>query len=170
MTDLFYCDGWFVVKKKPVAPLTPEEAHALHEAGEEYTVLVGDPIRPRAYIEVVLSRNFVCCNFLDEYLRQKIYCIFTAKAAERLFLSQSMTRKFKDDTDEVIFAWSLKLSQDGQVVAVESDLLAGTRSVGTGQFKVDSFYVERPVFGHYDDVLQFGPGGKFHPNLDLPKA
>ncbi len=171
MTEaIYYCKSWSSHGKRPQSPLGPDEARARHDRGDEYTVLIGDPMRPRAYIETLLSRNYVCCTFLDEHLRPKTYCIFTAEAAERLFLAQSMTRRFKDETDEVIFAWSLKLSQDGQVVAVESDLLAGTRSIGTGQFKVDSFYIDRPAFGHYDDILKFGPGGQFHPNLDLPKA
>lgn len=162
---IHYCKGWFLFKKKPVEPLTTDEARVLHEAGAEYVALIGDPVRPRAYVQFILSRNFACSTFLDEYLRPMLYCIFTGSTGQPLFLSQSMTRKFKDDTDQVIFAWNFKLSPDGKVVAVEANVAEGTERVGEGQFNTTSFYVERPSFGQYDAFLKFGKDGKFDPTL-----
>ena len=91
-----YAERWSKRKGEVVRPLAEEDARERHERGELYTVLVGDPGRPRAYLEVRLEAGFVGVHFLDDELRNHLTYLFTRPPEEQgdLFLEQISRRGY----------------------------------------------------------------------------
>src|SRR6266496_2824983 len=96
---LQYAERWSSLRDGPIGPLDPKEARRRHEAGELYTVVLGDPERPTAYLDVRLEAGFVGVHFFDDTGRGYLTYVFARDPAsdDDLFLQEVTYREFEGD-------------------------------------------------------------------------
>ena len=56
--DVTYCEGWDPTSRAIVGVLSAAVARGRDRAGEQYAVLLGDPLRPRALVEVAWGHHY----------------------------------------------------------------------------------------------------------------
>jgi hypothetical protein len=84
-----------------------EQARKRHETpGKLYTALVGDPLKPSAFIEIV-SDDSVQVEFLDEQLRTRAAYQFVLQPDGRLFMVMAAFVRFLPEGAQ---AWGRRLS------------------------------------------------------------
>jgi len=146
-----YCERWFRHRKEAVGLLTPESARRLHDAGQPYTVLLGDPQRPRRFIEV--GGGFYGVSFLDDDLREYLVYTFDELEKDRLFLKEAIHRNFEKDSDEPGEVTIYRFSPGGRVQIERSEnALGGTRT--EGETDVSKNWEPKPVFGRYEALTR----------------
>ena len=141
-----YAKGWFRARKRATERLTDAQARTLHDAGQLYCALIGDPERPTCFLE--LGRGFAGVGFLDERLREVLSYQFQERAPGRLFLSMATWREFDGESDRVRQGTTHVFQEDGRV-AIRRETLLPTHSAETAESQAD-------VSGHWEDVPPFG--------------
>jgi hypothetical protein len=141
-----YARSWFRARKRPTDALTESQARALHEAGQTYVALLGEPERPTCFLE--LGRGFVGVGFLDDRLRETLSYQFQERAPERLFLSMATWREFDGTSDTVRQGTTHVFQEDGRV-AIRRETFLPAHAAETAEGRVD-------VGGHWEDVPRFG--------------
>jgi hypothetical protein len=141
-----YAKGWFRARKRPTERLTVAQARALHDAGELYCALLGDPDRPTCFLELRGGNVFVGC--LDDRLREVLTYHFPQRAPGRLFLSMATWREFDGDSDTVRQGTTYVFQEDGRV-AIRRETLVPTHHAEETEDQVD-------VGGHWEDAPAFG--------------
>ncbi|HHA2521440.1 TPA: hypothetical protein ACOENM_002445, partial [Stenotrophomonas maltophilia] len=101
MTELHYCDFWFSAKKSARNIISESEAKSRHESQARYTVLVGSPTTPSAIVDVLLDKDMIGVDFLDEHLRKRLSYQFQQVAPDKLFLSMVVYTEFAGQSDNV---------------------------------------------------------------------
>jgi hypothetical protein len=149
-----YWDGWFRAKKIAVKPLTEFAALERHQAGKLYTVLVGDPLKPTCFIEVVGENGFVGVEFLDSSLRSELAYGFQRLPDGRMFLSTAIIRKAFDETGKVISAETFHFKPEGTVELRVIDISDDSEKIGHKNLDVSANFESWPEFGNYDHLIQ----------------
>ena len=147
-----YTKGWFRAHKRPLAIWDDKKARQEHDAGRPYTVLAGaDAEKPKAFLEVNLSRNFVGVNFLDDHLRPYLEYKFV-KEGDRFFLQQSIQRIYNGASENVIRSETYNFTPDGDVTIYENDVEANETVTKEAVKKIDvsKNWEAAPEFGHYE--------------------
>lgn len=155
-----YCERWNPLLRKPIGLLSTEQARARHDAGELYSVLIGDLAKPEALIEVRLERDYVGAWFFAESSRLRVLkYTFKRTAPDTLFLSKVGTWAYPEDADQDLRGAhtidSIHYHVDGIVRHESKDTITGqtTTSEYTG---VDTDINEEPVptFGVWDSLAR----------------
>jgi hypothetical protein len=147
MTDVSYSKRWTSRRRSAVEPLDPDEARRRHEAGELYTAIIGDPDRPRAYVEVRPEAGFVSVHFLDDDRRDVMEYVFARDGGDGdLFLEQVIRRELGDGGEPQLV--ETHFFDRGGIVHVEKKDYA-TRMQ-------ESFDVEADVSGNWEPMPEFG--------------
>lgn len=141
-----YARSWFRARKRPTEVLTEAQARALHDAGQTYVALLGDPQRPTCFLE--LWRGGVGVGFLDERLREALSYQFQERAPGRLFLSMATWREF-DGTSDTVRQGSTHVFQEDGGVAMRRETFVPAHSAETAEGRAD-------VSGHWEDAPRFG--------------
>lgn len=155
-----YCERWNPLLREPIGLLSTEQARARHEAGELYSVLIGDLAKPEALIEVRLERDYVGVWFFGESstLRAVKYT-FKCTSADTLFMSKVGTWVYPEDADQDLRGAhtidSIHYQVDGIVRHESRDTVSG--QVTTSEYSgVDTGINEEPVpvFGQWDSLAR----------------
>ncbi len=80
-----YCRRWNFKRNRPIDPYTVDEARQRDQAGELYSVVLGDPSAPDRIIEVVRP-NHIGVWFFDPHQRQSLNYIFRRADDTTMFL------------------------------------------------------------------------------------
>jgi hypothetical protein len=151
-----YCEGWFRARKIATKLLTETQARQRHETkGALYTALVGDPVRPDAFVEIV-SGDSIQVEFLDDQLRTHAAYQFVIQPDGRLFMVMAAFVKFGADGRQ---AWGRRLSfkPDGYVMSFETDYVRSpnTETVSEHRIDVSLNWEPYPVFGDYASIARY---------------
>jgi hypothetical protein len=149
----YYVGQWARGYKSLRRPLTEAQARASHESGKWYTVLVGDALRPSAFIEVVGENKYVGVNFLDEYLRDYLIYNFQRDASGLLFMTSGTFRRYETESDTLIAVEEYRFKPVGQLTVTRTDLRTNTQEVGSKEIDVTPNYESWPEFGRYERLL-----------------
>jgi hypothetical protein len=169
--QISYCTQWSRHKNRPTDLLTEVQARRDHKKGRLYTVLVGDPLRPRCFLEFTKFRS-VTVEFLDSSLRTYFDYAFQEKRPNELFITMSRRPEFPNDVDPPDRATVLYFRTDGRLAIEKYQAHAdgvGSKIIGREERVVD---VSRnwepfPKFGDYEGLATLDRGT---PLLSLPRA
>lgn len=149
---LFYAKSWFRAKKQATVLWSADQAHAAHEAGAPYTVLVESPDRPYAFIE--LAPTFVGVSFLDDRLRETLTYQFQLAEPGSLFLSMATHREFDGESDRVLSGTSYMFERDGTVRIRREHFGPHRLETATSTTDVTENFAAAPEFGDYHELLR----------------
>lgn len=155
--SISFCEGWFRARKVAVKPLTEAQARKRHNTkGALYTVLLGEPARPNAFIEIV-SFDSAQVEYLDHLLRITGIYQFVMQPEGLLFMVMAAFNRFDDDGRSP--AWSERFSfrVDGTTTRFERDYVNSPETESVTQRKVDVSlnWEPYPVFGKYESIARF---------------
>jgi hypothetical protein len=154
--QISYCRQWFRYKKCPTDIFSEAEAQKAHNEGKLYTVLVGNPLRPRCFLEVSAFRS-ICVEFLDDALRTYFHYSFQEMRPDELFISMSRRPEFPNKLDPPDKATVLFFKTDGRVQTVR--YVANPDGIGSKIVSEEDQVVDvtrnwepYPAFGHYEGI------------------
>lgn len=152
-----YCEGWFRGRKVASKPLTEAQARLRHQTkGALYTALLGDPMRPHTFVEIV-SDDSIQVEFLDEQLRSRAAYQFVIQPDGRLFMVMAVFREFLDGTTKLRWAQRLNFKPDGYVTSIETDYVNNPHeeTVVEKYMDVSLNWEPYPAFGDYASIARF---------------
>lgn len=153
MTEFHYCDFWFSAKKSARNIISESEARSRHESKARYTVLVSSPTMPSAIVDVLLDKDMIGVDFLDEHLRERLTYQFQQVAPGNLFLSMAVHRTFAGKSDSIAEGTSYLFSEDGRLtITKETFSPHHLEESSTTHDPIDN-YEPVPVFGHYSGLI-----------------
>lgn len=151
MTEFYYCDFWFGAKKSARNIISESEAQSRHESEARYTVLVGSPTTPSAIIDVLLDKEMIGVDFLDEHLRKRLSYQFQQVAPDKLFLSMVVYTEFAGQSDNVAEGTCYIFNEDGRLI-IEKFSPHHVEECSTTHDPIGN-YEPVPVFGHYSGLI-----------------
>ncbi|WP_313438863.1 hypothetical protein [Stenotrophomonas sp.] len=151
MTEFYYCDFWFGVKKSARNIISESEAKSRHESKARYTVLVGSPTTPSAIIDVLLDKEMIGVDFLDEHLRKRLSYQFQQVAPDKLFLSMVVYTEFAGKSDNIAEGTCYIFNEDGRLT-IENFSPHHVEECSTTHDPIGN-YEPVPVFGHYSGLI-----------------
>ena len=151
-----YAEKWSRSYKEAIKPLTEAQARKRHEKkGALYTALLGDdPIRPRAFVEIV-SGDSIQVDFLDKEFRSSASYQFIQQPDGRLFMVMAVFRQFDSETMKNVFGHSLHFKPDGYVLSIEEDFRTNTQTRQEKTMDVSLNWEPYPEFGRYESIARF---------------
>lgn len=153
MTEFYYCDFWFGAKKSARNIISESEAKSRHESQARYTVLVDSPTTPSAIIDVLLDKDMIGVDFLDEHLRERLTYQFQQVAPGNLFLSMAVHRTFDEKSDGIAEGTSYLFNEDGRLTITRENFSPHHLEESSTTHDPTGNYEPVPVFGHYSGLL-----------------
>ncbi|SUS08117.1 putative soluble lytic transglycosylase fused to an ABC-type amino acid-binding protein [uncultured Defluviicoccus sp.] len=151
-----YCEGWFRARRVATKPLNETQARQRHATkGALYTAIVGDPVRPNAFVEIV-GGDSIQVEFLDDQLRTHAAYQFVIQPDGRLFMVMAAFVKFGADGRQT---WGRRLSfkPDGHVMSFETDYVHSPNSETVSEHRIDVSlnWEPYPSFGDYASIARY---------------
>lgn len=152
--DFFYCKSWFWAKKYPIEFWNKEQALEKHRHHATYTVLVQDPVKPHAVIDISIKNKFIGVTFLDKLLRGYLSYHFKKSEDETLFLSMVVYREYLGESDKVENASRYIFSKNHKVYIRRENFVS--KQIEETEFFTDisNNYDQFPKFGDYTHLLK----------------
>ena len=162
--EIYFCDGWFIRRKRATKLLTRDEAFALHEKGKDYTVLIDSDIKPTIGLNVIKD-DYVGVFFFDDQQRDYLWYQFqmSKKYPGKLFLSFKQKREYIGDSFEVKHNEIYQFKEDGHVYVEDRiplhdekqtvDVISYEKMLDLPDL-YDSNYVDFPSFGEYEELIK----------------
>jgi Protein of unknown function (DUF4241) len=154
-----YCEGWDPSSRAVVGVLPAAVARDRDRAGEQYAVLLGDVQRPYALIEVAWRHVYAGVWFFDGVLRRSARHEFRRLSDERLFLLETVQRRYERDGqaefDPVAWKRTRRYGTDGDFR--EQLEPAGERGGLTdtgGRVPVETLWEPVPRFGAWASLAR----------------
>ncbi|RSM82563.1 hypothetical protein DMH04_25565 [Kibdelosporangium aridum] len=154
-----YCERWNDTLKKPIDPLSVDEAAARYESGELFCVVIGELTRPVALIEVRWETDYAAVWFFDNQVRRTTSYTFTRVDTDRLFLSGITAWTFTDEAHgRLRDAWRIEhitYRQDGVVHREVKDKTTGeTVTEDLSDVDVVAHWQAVPEFGEWEGLAE----------------
>lgn len=158
-TCIQYCRGWSRYRKEPSVVITENEARALHDNGDTYTVLCAPLNCPQCFLDINGSDRFVGVIFLDEELRQSSSYHFQADRSDTpLFLSEFFLWRYSMNSVEWSWKGWLGFQKSGTSWRQIIDLEIDERIEDSVPIQLTDRYQEAfPVFGNYEAFFNQQP-------------
>jgi hypothetical protein len=155
--EAIYCRRWNDILKKPLDPITAEEARRLDADHDYYTVILYEDSTPRRYVEVNWGEAYLGVYFLDEQLREQLTYAFRRIDDERMFLDEVLRWEYPDDQAMAMsgatLTDSVRYSQDGTVQReVRDDVAQEVRRQKFADVPLDVNWEPVPQFGDWERV------------------
>lgn len=147
-----YYQTWHRYLRKPVEPLTRDEAKARDETGEGYVVVVGESDHPEGFIEI--RDGFYGVSFLDHKQREYLMYTFEELQAGKLFLKEAIFREYEGGSDKPARASAYRFSPDGTVAIETGSLPFRQVTVSDGKVDVSRNWESTPRFGDYGRLVE----------------
>lgn len=163
-----YAEKWSRSYREVLKPLTEAQARARHDTlGALYTVLLGDPQRPQAFIEIV-SGDSIQVEFMDERLRTHAYYQFVRQPDGRLFMSSAAFSEFDGENRRPHHSCRFSFKPNGHTMSFETDFANSPdqETVIEKRMDVSLNWEPYPTFGDYESIARFErdkpPIGRVH--------
>jgi hypothetical protein len=151
--DVSYCHTWNRRRMRPGVPLTPAEARARHDAGEQYVAVLPGP--PPVLVTVDGAGSTIAVTFYDRLDRQVLKYWFKASSppAEQFFLRNVTFWEYPDERRGLVQGDASRIEdlayqEDGYVMRIVRDKVA--------QEKTTQEFRDVPVAGNWEPVPRFG--------------
>jgi len=158
--QITYCEQWSRHYSHPHLPLTEQQAAERHQKNKLYTALLGDPGRPRCFLEFSAYRS-VCVEFLDASLRSLRDYSFQEKRPNELFLSGATIRQFSGDSPEPNWGDVYHFEVDGRLIVEHYEVTPrATTLISSEETTTDvgHNWEPYPEFGQYEGLAQLDRG------------
>ena len=163
-----YCERWNSTLHKPIGIMRADKAKIQHDAGSLYSIALGDPTRPDAFIEIRWETNYLGVWFFDEKIRRSLKYTFERIDDKSLFLTEITSWEYPSSAQKDLSGASiintLCYSQDGTVRHQKKDKAAGeVLTEDHSGVDIHSNYEPVPQFGHWNSVARWNrelPPGK----------
>lgn len=161
MSELItYCERWNSKLRKPIGVMSVGEAKRRHEVNEPYSVILGDPAHPDAFIETNWALNYLGVWFFDDKCRRVLKYGFRRVSDSQLFMTEVGTWEYPPEArgrlNEASIIETVYYNQDGIVEHEKKDKVAGEISTkNIRNVPVDLNWEKMPKFGHWDSVARY---------------
>jgi hypothetical protein len=157
--DVMYCEGWDPAARAIVGVLPSAAARERDEAGEQYAVLLGDPGRPYALIEVAWRHRYAGVWFFDDALRRARKRDFRRFTDDRLFLLETVERRYASDGqaehDPAVWRRTRRYARDGRYrETLEPSGPSGPLSETWDQAPAETLWEPAPRFGAWASLVR----------------
>jgi hypothetical protein len=157
--DVTYCEGWDPSLRAVVGVLPVAVARDRDRAGEQYAVLLGDPQRPYALIEVAWRQGYAGVWFFDQALRRAVKHEFRRLSEDRLFLLETVERRYEREGqaefDPVAWRRTRRYDPDGDFRERLEPAGEGGGLTGTGgRVPVEMLWEPVPRFGAWASLAR----------------
>lgn len=155
-----YCERWNDLLHAPINVISVNEARRRHDAGGVYSVTLGDPTHPDAFIEANWALNYLGVWFFDEKCRRVLRYGFRRVSDEQMFMTELRVWEYPPEAggslNEANIIETVRYGQDGIVRHREKDKLAGeVRTKDIRNVPVDINWEKVPEFGHWESVARY---------------
>ena len=147
-----YAEKWLVLDRKPLNPLTREEAKRRHESREAYVALIGPPEAPSHVVSI--AGPWVMVSFLDDDHREFLLYSFKELRPGQIFLKQAIHREFDAKTGELNVATLFAFDEKGKILIERQDRKHDDVETRKGKADPAPNWDRFPEFGAYDSLLQ----------------
>ena len=155
-----YCERWNDLLHAPINIIGADEAKRRHEAGELYSVVLGDLKVPDAFIEVNWTHNYLGVWFLDEKCRRVLKYGFRRVSETQLFMNDIVRWDYPPEArgrfNDALLIESIHYEQDGTVRQTTKDKTV--REIVEKTIKdvpLDINWEKVPQFGQWDSVARY---------------
>lgn len=156
--QITYCVQWSRHYSRLHEPLPEAQARKRHADNKLYTAVLGDPKKPRCFLEFSAYRS-VCVEFLDDALRSYLVLSFAEEQPNRLFLESVVVRHFHHLQGEVSDAQLYYFKTDGRLFIEHYEVGPTGPSVliesQESRADMSSNWTPFPEFGNYDSLANF---------------
>ncbi|HDR7670607.1 hypothetical protein [Bacillus wiedmannii] len=143
--EIYYCDKWFNIKKKPWNIIDENVAKTLHEKRHSYTAVLNDGEQPKYLVNV--TDKWVSVSFLDDFLRKYLHYDFIVKEDNRIFLRTVMYWEYDGDTQ--LKSMILGYQENGHIAMEQKDSKTGEVEEREIKDGVSRNWDVFPEFGQY---------------------
>ncbi|ALZ61232.1 MULTISPECIES: hypothetical protein [Bacillus] len=143
--EIYYCDKWSNIKKKPWNIIDENAAKTLHENRHSYTAVLSDGEQPKYLVNV--TEKWVSVSFLDDFLRKYLHYDFIVKEDNRLFLRTIMYWEYDGDTQ--LKSMILGYQENGHIAMEQKDSKTGEVEERETKDDVSRNWDTFPEFGQY---------------------
>ncbi|WP_102691529.1 hypothetical protein [Rummeliibacillus pycnus] len=143
--EIYYCDKWSNIKKKPWNIIDENTAKTLHENSHPYTAVLSDGEQPKYLVNV--TDKWVSVSFLDDFGRKYLNYDFIVKEDNRIFLRTIMYWEYEGDTQlkSMIFGYQ----ENGHIAMEQRDSKTGEVEERETKDDVTRNWDIFPEFGQY---------------------
>jgi hypothetical protein len=154
-----FSERWLGGEHRPGGVISESAARRRDRRGRPYMVVLGNPERPDALIEVNWSLDYLATWFLDEKLRRYLKYSFTRVDAKTLFLEQIILWEYPEDAVRDLNTASkvttLTYGEDGIAYEEIDDSIAETVEViSRSDVPLDINWEQVPKFGDWSMVAR----------------
>ncbi len=147
-----FWEGWHRHAKEPVGPLTHNQASQQERNQKPYVAVLGDPMRPRCFIEI--NNDFFGVSFLDEDSQEHLMYSFEEIEEGKLFLSEALYREYDDETGSVLSGTIYRFLPDGRTSVERQESRTNQITVSDRETDVSSNWEPRPALGDYVSITR----------------
>ncbi|WP_019537616.1 hypothetical protein [Paenibacillus ginsengihumi] len=145
--EIYYCDKWSNIKKKPWNIIDEKTARFNHEGRQEYTAVLSDGGQPKYLVNV--TDKWVSVSFLDDLLRKYLHYDFLVKGDNRLFLKTVMYWEYEGDTETELKSMIFGYQENGYIAMEQRDAKTGEVEERETEDDVSRNWDSFPEFGQY---------------------
>jgi hypothetical protein len=155
-----FCERWHYGEHRPGGEISESTARRRDARGQPYMVVLGNPERPDALIEVNWSLDYLGTWFLDDKLRRNLRYAFARVDPNTLFLEQIILWEYPEDAvrdlDTATKITTLTYKTNGIAYEAIDDAVAETEEViSRSDVPLDINWEQVPEFGDWSRVARW---------------
>ncbi|SUX76933.1 Uncharacterised protein [Priestia megaterium] len=145
--EIYYCDEWSDIKKKPWNILDDRTAYTNHQKHEPYTAVLMEDEKPKYTINV--TNEWVSVGFYDDLIRKYLNYDFEVMSEGKIFLRTAIYWEYDDETDTEVSSLILGFREDGYIAMEKRDLKNGSVEERETNDTLEGNWDAFPEFGQY---------------------
>ena len=145
--EMYYCDEWSDIKKKPWNILDEHTAYTYHQKHKPYTVVLREDEKHKYIINI--TNEWVSVGFYDELIRKYLNYDFEVMSEGKLFLRTAMYWEYDDKTNTEVSSLILNFREDGYIAMEKRDLKNGSVEEREANNTLEKNWDVFPEFGQY---------------------
>lgn len=145
--EIYYCDEWSDIKKKPWNILDEHTAHTYHQKHKEYTAILTKDEKIKYIVNV--TNEWVSVSFYDDFIRKYLDYDFEVMDNGKIFLRTAIYWEYDDETDKKESTLILGFRDDGYIAMEKRDFKTGLVEERETTDTLESNWDVFPDFGQY---------------------
>ncbi|EPY05638.1 hypothetical protein PAALTS15_18958 [Paenibacillus alvei TS-15] len=145
--QIYYCDEWSDIKKKPWNIFDEHTACQHHQKKQPYTAILAEDEKPEYIVNV--TKEWVSVGFYDELTRKYLNYDFEVMSGGKLFLRTAMYWEYYDETDKELNSLIIGFREDGYIAMEKRDFKTGSVEEREAKDTLDKNWDIFPEFGQY---------------------
>lgn len=145
--QIYYCDEWSDIKKKPWNIFDEHTAYLQHQEKQPYTAILAENEKPEYIVNV--TKEWVSVGFYDELTRKYLNYDFEVISAGKLFLRTAMYWEYDDETNKELNSLIIGFREDGYIAMEKRDFKTGSVEEREAKDTLEKNWDVFPEFGQY---------------------